>query len=93
MDALLVALAKAIPDLLQTHGVTFFVMVLSIGGNVVQWRIARQDAKDAAAALLESQKEVEEEIRKGASANERWRETFEIATQAFIAKISGGKRS
>lgn len=91
MDALLAAIAKALPSVIAENGALFVILILSIAGNVLQFRERLAAAARWEAKYEAKSDEVTAEIKASSAASDRWRETFEIATQAWINGRRGSR--
>ena len=81
MEALLAAIAKAVPDLIATHGLLFVLLLMSVAGNVVQYREALREIR----RLNEL---VNAEIKNGTSLAERLADKFTTAAEAYRDAIA-----
>lgn len=81
MDALFAAIAKTIPDLIATHGLLFVLLLMSVAGNVVQWREMLRETR----RLNEL---VNAEIKNGTSFAERYAKEFTSAAEAYRDAIA-----
>lgn len=72
MDAILSAVANALPDLIATHGLVLVFLLLSLAANVAQYR----DNKTL-------NRQVTEEIKAGLNMANEYRETFAAGIEAL----------
>ncbi len=92
MEALLAALVKFLPDMVQQHGALFFAFVLSAAANVFQWRHALSKDKENDAEIRRLNELVNAEIRNGITLGERMADKFTTAAEAYRDAIAA-KRS
>jgi hypothetical protein len=88
MEALLAALVKFLPDMVQQHGALFFAFVLSAAGNVFQWRNALSREREHSAETRRLNELVNTEIRNGTGLSERLAEKFTTAAEAYRDAIA-----
>jgi ABC-type transport system involved in Fe-S cluster assembly fused permease/ATPase subunit len=88
MEALLAALVKYLPEMVQIHGALFFAFVLSAAANVFQWRHALRREVDHAAETRRLNELVNTEIRNGTNLGERLADKFTTAAEAYRDAIA-----
>ena len=88
MEALLAALVKFLPDMVQIHGALFFAFVLSAAANAIQWRHALNREKENSAEIRRLNELVNTEIRNGTGLGERMADKFTTAAEAYRDAIA-----
>lgn len=92
MEAILAAVAKSVPALIETHGPVFIVLLLSMVANGFQWRDRTKAEKDHDEKIEALNRLVNAEIKAGTASAELHRRSFDAAIEVLKDLVERGPR-